>query len=183
MARKKIIILVLTAVGVVGVAMLFFGFLPVITVGGASVSLSELLKIEGALSKFDRLSQRTPSSDSAINKKAIGNIIEQKFLDILIQNTDTGLTTQAQKLVEDTVHDSQNKGIAISQAADTLYGLSESDFKKYILLPQAKRDVLVAYFNNDQSRLKQSWTAIYKNTAVKIYYPGYHWQNGEVKTK
>ncbi len=182
MDRKKIIILIIGVLIVAGAAAMTFGFLPVINVAGKSISLSQYLKVESALSQFDRVSQKTPSTTADIKKRTMGNLVEQKFLDILIENTDKNLYAKADKLVADTMEQSAAKGVSIKDAAYKIYGLSVKDFTDIILIPQAKRDVLLEYFGNDSAKLQQAWTDIYKNTKVKIYYPGYYW-DGEVKTK
>jgi len=71
----------------------------------------------------------------------------------------------------------------LEEAANKLYGLSAADFKKFVLIPEAEKDLLIKHYEYNPSELDDLWDFWTRNANVKIYYPGYYWESGEVKAR
>src|SRR3989344_8629181 len=159
-----------------------FGFLPVLKVEWTSAGYSEFQKVYGAINAFDKISRGaggnvTPPED--LKKMALESIIENKLLDELIKEANPDLAKKAEELVQKTLL--ENKNLSLDEASRSLYGISATDFQKLVLLPQAKKDALTDYYASNPERLAELWAALLKSAKVKIYYPGFYWENGEVK--
>lgn len=177
--NKKIIIFVL-----IFISALFFAaynFAPVISVEGKKASYSEFLKIKGALQKA--LSVGTSKIESDLNSVVMMNLVEQEFLDILIDNVDRNLSLRAEEIVLEAI--SKTPNLSLDKASEEIYGLSSKDFKRLVLLPQAKRDLLDNYFKEKHEDVLQAWASLYGTASIKVYYPGYYWdtETFEIKKK
>jgi len=157
-----------------------YGFAPVMKVEGKLVTLAQFLKIYSAIKHFDSLSQKTPSPDVDLKKLAFMNIIEMRFLDLMIQKTNADFEQKAGDLVEKAVSEME---LEFAEASEKLYGLSAVEFKKLVLLPQAKKELLGKHYENNRADLEKLWTEVYKTSEVKIYYPGFYWEDGKVQMK
>lgn len=164
-----------------------FGFLPVLKVERESVGYSEFQKVYGAIGAFDKISRNPASAGGGgtapeeMKKMALESIIENRLLDELIEEANPELAKKAEELVQKTLR--ENKNLSLDEASQSLYGISEADFQKLVLLPQAKKDALTDYYESNPERLDDLWTALIKSAKVQIYYPGFEWRDGEVKIK
>lgn len=156
-----------------------YGFVPVMKVEREIVTLAQFLKVYSAISHFDGLSQKNPSSDADLKRRAFTNIIESKFLDTIVKKTNANLG--ADELVEKLV--SESKALSLGEASERLYGLSATEFKQLVLLPEARKELLERHYEYNPDELEKLWTDLYQTAEVKIYYPGFYWENGDIKTK
>jgi len=174
---------ILLAVLFLGAALyISFGFLPVLKVEGTAVGYSEFQKVYGAINAFDKISRGaggnvTPPEE--MKKMALESIIESRLLDELIKEANPELAKKAEEILQKTLL--ENKNLSLDEASKSLYGISATDFQKLVLLPQAKKDALTDYYASNPERLAELWEALLKSAKVKIYYPGFYWENGEVK--
>lgn len=150
-------------------------FIPVLKVEGRFLSYSDFLKVREALTHFDKISQTKNIKDP--ESLAFMNLIDQVFLDILIEQIDNNIKSEAKKIVEEAILKTEN--LSLGEAAHELYGLSEKDFKRIVLIPQAKKDLLSKKFDGKDEELLQRWDNFYSTASIKIYYPGYYWDIGE----
>ena len=109
------------------------------------------------------------------------NLMEQEFLDILIDNIDHNLKIKAEEVVTEAIAKTPN--LSLDEVSKELYGLSSEDFRKLVLLPQAKRDLLENYFKKNNQDIIQAWASLYGTASVKVYYPGYYWDTKEYAIK
>src|SRR3989344_3082855 len=175
--NKKIIIFVLVVLS----ASIFVGFrfVPVLSVQGKRASYSEFLKIRSAIEKTNFISKDKIPGD--LNSVAMMNLMEQEFLDILIDSVDHNLKSKAEDIVAEAI--AKTPDLSLDNVSEELYGLSSVDFKKLVLLPQAKRDLVENYFKKNNQDIIQAWTSLYGTASVKIYYPGYYWDTKEYAIK
>ncbi|QQG42519.1 MAG: hypothetical protein HYW15_03380 [Candidatus Giovannonibacteria bacterium] len=186
--RKGYFVLAVVLLLLGGAAIMGFSFLPVLKVGGRAASYAEFLSVYGALKTFEeRASPRSKARDAPatqvreLKRLALAELADNLFLDEMISKTDPGIFKKAEEIAETVLKDGKNS--SLGRASEELYGLKLEDFKKFVLLPQAKRDALTDYYKGDEEKLSGTWLALKKNTAVKIYYPGFYWQDGDVKIK
>src|SRR3989344_2084984 len=174
---KKIIIFVLVVLSAVVFA--GFRFIPVLSVQGKKANYSEFLKIKNAIEKTNTISKDKIIGD--LNSLAMMNLMEQEFLDILIDNVDHNLKVKAEDIVSEAII--KTPDLSLDEVSEELYGLSSADFRKLVLLPQAKRDLLENYFKKNNQDIIQAWASLYGTASVKIYYPGYYWDTKEYAIK
>ena len=179
--KQKYFILLLIALFLGVSAFMAFDFAPVLTAGGRPASYREVKKLYGGLKAFDGISQNNPTEDSELKRLALNEIVGGIILDELIEETNPELQDRANELLGAAFEAAQNP--PLEEAGKGLYGLSAADFKKLILLPQAKRDALTEHFESDPERLEELWNALLNTADVKIYFPGFYWEGGEVKIK
>lgn len=176
--KKKIIFLIITALVVV-TAFFVVPKIPVLKVNGKNISYGKFLKIKGALEKFNSVSNLNLGDD--IQEIALLNLIEQEFLDILIDNVDRNILFEAEKAVNEAIERTPN--LSLDEASEELYNLSAQEFKSLVLIPQAKRDILDKYFKEKGDDILQAWASLYGTAPIKVYYPGYYWDTTEYTIK
>lgn len=181
--KKKYIVVSVIVLLAAGTAIWFFWSAPVMSVEGKQVSTGEFLKIKSAISHFNSVSRASATSTlpAELNRQVLGNLIEIMLVNKMVAETDPTINQRAEDLVRQVVAD--NASFSVSEAANRLYGLSEKDFTDLVLIPQAKRNLLLAHFKDDQAKLNDLWDTTNKIANIKIYYPGFYWADGEVKTK
>ena len=181
--NKYLLVAVLIVVLLAGGATWYYGFAPALSVNGKNISMGEFLQIQSAISQFDKLSHKNSTStpDIEIKKQAFGNIIDRMLLDKIVSELDSSMNQKARDNVKETV--SKNQDFSLGEASRKLYGLSEEDFIEFVLVPQAKRNLIAQHFSNDAIKVNEVWDNAVKNANIKIYYPGFYWENGEVKSK
>ena len=175
--------MVFIALAVIGGAgMLAYGFLPVVKVEGEYVSYASFLKVYRGVEGAEKMRQKNPPATSReLTERAFQTIIENKFLDVVIRETNAGLKEEAAGNVDKAI--AESKDLALEEAAQKLYGLSAADFKKLVLIPAAEKDLLSKHYAYNPAELDALWADLGKKADVKIYYPGYEWKDGEVKAK
>mgnify|MGYP001604796032 CR=1 FL=1 len=179
---KKNITILLAVLFLGALLYISFGFLPVLKVEGTSAGYSEFQKVYGAIGAFGKISRGEGGMASEEMKKmALESIIESRLLDELIKEANPELAKKAEEIIQKTLR--ENKNLSLDEVSKSLYGISAADFQKLVLLPQAKKDALTEQFENNPERLEELWNALLRTADVKIYYPGFYWENGEVKIK
>ncbi|MBI2023174.1 SurA N-terminal domain-containing protein [Candidatus Giovannonibacteria bacterium] len=169
------------AVVVILVAVFFsWGYLPVMKVNGEMVSYRTFSKILDAMNTYDKAAGKAPLAEAEMKRKVFSDLVEQKFLDETIAKTDPAMEKEAEALVEQAIKDTP--GLNTKDASRLLFSLSEKDFKHLVLLPQAKRDVVMKRFETNPD-FPNMWSELYKNAQVSVYYPGFYWEEGEIKSK
>jgi predicted transcriptional regulator len=182
--RKKYFIAIFVVLVLsIGGAVWFFGFAPVLSVDGKSVSMGEFSKIQTAITQSDELSHKNSTTTPAteIKKMVLWNIIDRKLLDKIVNDTDPSIEQKAIDIVNEAL--AGNQEFSLAEASRRLYGLTEKDFIALVLIPQAKRNLLSDRFKDDPSLLNKKWEDMTNSANVKIFYPGFYWENGEVKLK
>ena len=179
--RKKYIVIPVVILFLGAVTYAAFGFLPVLSVEGKRVSYGQFLKMYGAYQYYDKVAEREAAPNKELRKLVLQGFVEDILLDKLIQKTNSDFDNQAKDLVERAIADS--KDLALGEATKQLYGLSTADFKKLILIPEAKKNLLAKHYETSPDELERVWNEIIQNADVKVYYPGYLWEQGMVKVK
>ncbi len=110
------------------------------------------------------------------------NLIEQALLDEVITKTDPSLFQGADDLVAATLS-RQTDMTKLKAATDRLYGLSLDDFKKLVLLPQAKKDLILKHYEADNAGIQKLWDSVRTAAKIKVYYPGFYWDGSVIKAK
>lgn len=158
-----------------------YGFTPILKVESEYVTYAKFLKIYGAFKTYDQISQKNITDDKELKRRALASLVEDRFIDLLIQKTNANLKLEAQNNVEKAILDM--KDFSLDEAASKLYGLSAADFKKFVLIPEAEKDLLIKHYEYNPSDLDGLWDQLGEVAEVKIYYPGYYWEKGEVKRR
>jgi len=185
MARyKKYIFILVGSLAILSVAAVFaFNYVPILKVEGKAATYSEFLKVYNAFKTYDLVSQKTHAEEQELKRRALASLIDDKFLEIIVQKTNTSLKLEAEQNVEKAILEMKEGDFSLEEAANKLYGLSAADFKKFVLIPEAEKDLLVKHYEYNPSELDDLWAFWARNAKVKIYYPGYEWRDGEVKIK
>ena len=177
--KKKIFLIVIALVAVSAL----FGVkqIPVLKVNGKNISYGKFLKIKGAIEKSNSVPQLRLGPEGDFGEIALLNLVEQEFLDALIDSTDRNILFEAEKTVNEAIERTPN--LSLGEASKELYNLSAEEFKSLVLIPQAKKNLLDKHFNEKGQDILMAWASLYGTATVKVYYPGYYWDTKEYTIK
>src|SRR3989344_4995584 len=153
---KKNIMISLIILFLGAVLYISFGFLPVLKVEGTLVGYAEFQKVNGAIGAFDKISRKSVSPPEEIKKMALESIIESRLLDELILEANPELAKKAEEILQRTLRGNKNLSF----------------------WPKKKKAALTYYYKPNPNRRPAFWPALLKTAKVKIYYPGFYWENG-----
>lgn len=178
------------AVGLGGYVVVRNGFYPMAVVDFDVVFARRMREDLSAAYSYFRNALLVYGSDVQVletsqSKKEIARAVLDKLItDVLIDRElkhrlkDSELSAIAEKNIQGVVE--KNKDIG--EAAKKLYGLEFSDFKRLVLAPQARREILEGRMLLNKENFEE-WLKDTKTKArVIILYPNLKWENQEVKT-
>ena len=182
MSKKKYITLAIIVAAVAVALILSYGLVPVFKVNGQSFTYANFSKMKHAIRTFNAASGKTPVNGPELIANTLMNLMEQTLLDEVIKKTDSAIYEKADGLVATAIAKNETAA-TLGEAVKKLYGLSTKDFKKLILLPQAKKDLILKHYEKDNDGLQKLWDEVRLGAKVKIYYPGFYWDGEFVKQK
>ena len=189
--KKKSVILVSAVIFVAIVAVISFRLYPIAFVGWQPVIYGNFSKNYDAeifySTKF--LSTYNKSNADIINSLEIRNEIKRDRLEALIE--DILISNQLKVIFSNSELDSQiNKNVSaviegkdIKKEIEALYNLSVSEFTKYFLEPQARREILEARMRIENINFNEWLVSEKKAAKVMIFLPGFEWKGGTVIVK
>ena len=181
--RTKKYIVIAIVIAAIAIAVAFsYGFVPVLKVNGRTFTYAQFSKMEHAIGKFNTVSGKTPAGGAELKAHTFLTLMEQTLLDEVITKTDASLFQGADDLVAATLSN-QTDMAKITEATDRLYGLSLNEFKKLVLLPQAKKDLILKQYETDNAGIQKLWDDVRVAAVVKVYYPGFYWDGEIIKQK
>ncbi len=191
MNRKKIIILILSAVFIGIVAVISFKLYPIVFVGWQPVVYADFNNnYNAAVFYYEKaISTYNKSNADIINSLEVRNEIKRAGLEASIE--DILISNELRKIFSSSELKNQiDKSIAvviqskdIGKETETLYGLSSGEFTKYFLEPQARKEILEARLRLENGSFEQWLTSAEKQAKVMIFLPGFEWKDGTVVIK
>jgi hypothetical protein len=181
--------LILVACGV-GVA-LALGYYPIASVNGHLVMAHDFRTELGAARNYAKSAQTAyqslptsslqlaATSDTDLARIVLDTVVENSLVHHAVPQI---VGNGAEKIVNDKVDQFAPQG-ELASAANTLFKLSPADFRTYILVPQAEREVLGSKLFLSGNTLA-NWTADARKSArVRIFSTQYAWNGSEVVTR
>lgn len=186
--KKKRLLIILVILILVGVGwFIFSGTYPVVFVGLKPIFAKDFNKNYSASMVYYEKALKTYAKDSqTLEADEIKKEIKRAVLDNLIENIliDRELKKELKQddlksLVEKKIGEISDS-LTIDKATETLYGFFFDEFKKRVLEPQAKKEILsdrlfLASIDFDE-RIK----SIRSQTKVMIFLAGFEWNGEEV---
>jgi len=191
MDRKKLIILISSAVAIIIIVIISAKLYPIAFVGWQPVIYGDFNKnYNSAVFYYTKaISTYNKSNTDIINSSEVRNEIKRAGLEALIEDililnelkkifSSSELKNQIDKNVTAAI-----QGKDIKKEIETLYGLSVSEFTKYFLKPQARREILEARLRLENGSFDQWLANAEKQAKIMIFLPGFEWKDGTVIIK
>lgn len=179
--------------GIVLLGVLFFvvvsaGYYPIGMVNQKLILSRQFRKDYRASSSYYLNVLKTYRSEDPDSEKSAVTSLEVQ-LSVLNQMVENVLVSQAarKELGEDFDGFLENKigryehDVEFRKAAETIYGLSFTDFKKEILIPRAERDLLSGHLFLRGDSLERWLRDAKRASAVRIFSGKFYWDGEEVK--
>lgn len=183
MKNKKttIIIALILTIGI-GAYIIISHSYPVVLVGSQLISAGDFREHYSGAYKYYRNILELYAKDAAVlNADETKKEIERAVLDGLIEDVliDEELkkimsAADLGRMVEEKISKIEN-GEKISKEASVLYGFSADDFKKRVVIPQAKSDILGNRIFLENGNFEEKLKELKRNAKVVILIPGFSW--------
>ncbi len=174
----KIGLVVLLFLGLSSFYVVHYGFYPIAIMNGEIVLARDYYQIvnsgyvfyTSALATYQKVKLSVPDANKLyqdITKASFDKLIEQKLIDkeFLLRN---GISGKA--LVDKTLLSIKNDNL--KEPVAKLYGLTLPEFKKIILEPQAKRELLIEDFKVRQENFNDWLNNAKNNVRLRVLIPG-----------
>lgn len=166
------------------------GFYPVALVDGSPVFYRTWQRAENAAIKFIQTSARmSGSAPPDLSRQENAEIllgIKRDTLTFLIEDKIAGksgervlkeFAARANKKIDEALRDNPQ----VEAGAKLAYGLGLDDFREYVLLPQARKDLLEETFKA-RGQDYGEWIALAKrSSAVRLYFVPFSWDGEKVR--
>ena len=184
MKNKKttIIIALILTIGI-GAYIIISHSYPVVLVGSQLISAGDFREHYSGAYKYYRNILELYAKDAAVlNADETKKEIERAVLDGLIEDVliDEELkkimsAADLGRMVEEKISKIARSGEKLGESASILYGFSADDFKKRVLIPQAKSDILGNRIFLENGNFEEKLKELKRNAKVVILIPGFSW--------
>lgn len=194
MNYKKIIYWGISVIVLTIVILVVMGYWPVAKVNGHFITFAELSKNYGVAIHFYQSELKLNQKDlDILNSNESKNEIKRAVLESIIENEliseelDRELGNDLVVIVEQKINKIDLGSEDFKRGSEILYGLSPEDFKKLVLIPRAREEILQGRLfleNNTSTKLIGEWLMEEKSkAAVTIFVPGLYWNKTGVEVK
>ena len=174
----KIGLVVLLLFGLSSFYIVHYGFYPIALINGEIVLARDYYQIvnsgyvfyTSALATYQKVKLSVPDANKLyqdIVKASFDKLIEQKLID---QEFSLRKGALVKDLVDKTLSSIKNGNL--KEPVAKLYGLTMPEFKKIILEPQAKRELLIEDFKAHQENFNDWLSSAKANVNLRILMPG-----------
>ncbi|MEK7553673.1 MAG: SurA N-terminal domain-containing protein [Patescibacteria group bacterium] len=184
--KKKLIIFSASAVGII-VVLILFGVYPIALVGISPIMVNDYNRNYSTSLNYYEKALKTYAQDSQVLKAdEARQEIKRAVLDNLIENIliEKELKKEIKQKDLNVLVENKIKEISESQITDkaieTLYSFSLSEFKKRVLKPQAKKEILEDRFFLAGIDFDERMKSVRSQTKVMIFLTGFEWNGEEV---
>ena len=191
----KKLFFVVSIIILAGTALVYGGWFPAASVNGDWIWQRDMKKSAGAIMRLQETSSGAglPSltgtttlstlNASAIRRGALEELIYEKIIAQELKLVDSSQDWD-ERIARDTEGLFTGKDIsALEKAARELYALNLNDFKRLVLAPQIREELLrkeIALRAKDP----ETWLEnAFANAKIKIYFLDYRWQDGKLIEK
>jgi len=164
---------------------------PVVLVNGQTISAGDFRQYYSGAYKYYQNMLELYTKDTAvlnaeetkkeIERAILGRLIEDKLIDEELNKIMSA--ADLDRIVEEKIskidinNEKLNKGVGI------LYGFSVDEFKKRVLVPQAKGDILKDRIFLENGNFDEKLKELKRNAKVTILIPGFSWTGEDIAVK
>lgn len=183
---------VISIIILLSMGIFYVGFFPVVSINGDLLLYRDLTKSVGAIEQLQRTSSGAglPSlagtttlsalSTSDIQRGALEELVREKIIAQELAHIDSSRdwNDRVARDVEGLLS-GKNRGV-LEEATRALYRLNLKDFKKLVLVPQIREELLRKELEL-RAKDPEVWIeSAFQNARVKIYFFNYEWRDGNL---
>lgn len=183
--RKQAILALAILVVLIGILAVSSDFYPILTVNGSPVSARRFGKNYRAADFYQENLLKTYGQDQTSEGSLSGRDLEVAVLNQLVEAelTAAGVKREVGGDLDYMVAGKVEKYDAsedLKNATMSLYGMSYPDFRKEVLVPQAKRDILAGRLYLREESI-EDWLSREKQAArVTVFSGRFHWDGKQI---
>lgn len=152
---------------------------PAVRAGERTLTFAEFFTIRDGLAKSRDLKGES-ISDVVLEEGVILSFIEDALMRAELQKKGIGEAEVTAFLFGAVKREDLDK---LHEATSKLYGWSVPEFENYVLLPQARRIMLVRELQKNNVNADKWAEDAKKSADVSTYLPRWKWENGELKSR
>lgn len=187
--KKKIIIPVAGAVILI-IGFIYFGWYPVVLVGSSFISESSWKHAQRAAERFALVQAQMQAGKpleisetqknemlAEIKKGTLTFLIEDK----IIQKRGHEIVPGLDKKSKERISSALARNPQFEEEARNLYGLNQKELMAFVLMPQARQDILRDELSMQNKKLEDWLPEQKKKAKVRIFFIPYRWNGEEVR--
>lgn len=184
--KLKLILSALVLAAILVVALVSLNRYPIVTVNGSPISASRFWRnYQGAAKYYEnakksRLAGEFPTSTpSSVDMQAevMTQLIEAE---LIAQGAEEEVGDDLDFLVQNKISRYENNK-SLAQAADLLYGMTYEEFQAEVMIPQAKKEILVGRFYMSGEDFEKWFSEFKKSASVNIFSKDFQWDGERVR--
>ena len=188
---RKYFVFILGGVVVAGLLLFFAGLFPVASVNGEFLWSREFSAYGDAFNRFRANIERASSPDApslgfegVAEEDITMSLLEELIVRKIVFKEGSKSFADFNKNAEGIMTEALGgQGTQLEEAARTLYGLDLEEFKKLILLPEAREIALKRLIEESGQNYKEWFLERLEAADVKIYFYDYRWEDGKLVSK
>jgi len=163
------------------------GFYPIVIVGNDWVFAGEFNATYAAAYYYyarstdpKEVDVRSAEFRSDLRRAVLQEIIEKA---LVRSGLNSRIGDEAKALVSEKIGGQNLDSQKMKEAAELLYGMTDADFLRLVLVPRAEREVLEARLRLENKKFDAWLSESAKSAKVFIVTPEFYWENGNVKIR
>jgi hypothetical protein len=184
--RKRILIILSISVVVIA-GIIPFGYYPVVFVGLEPIFARDYNKnYSASMNYYDKALETYTKDSQILQADEAKRELKRAVLDNLVENILINRELKRELnhddlkiLIEKKMGEISDSRV-VGEATETLYGFSLDEFKKLVLGPQARKEILDDRLFLAGIDLGEKMKSVRSQAKVMIFLPGFEWKNGEV---
>ena len=196
--KKFSAILLVAAVLTAVVLVVFDGYWPAVFVNSNAISYKRFKEAYTVSVYYYRVGLKATSQDTAIlesdevqkelRRAVLDSLVEQKLIESELGKRLS--SRDLSQMIDEKMNQENLNSENFKKGAELLYGLPAEEFKKIVLISQAKREILEGRFiladsiNSGQTGGFDEWLKSERAKAkISVLLSGFYWGDGEMKMK
>ncbi len=151
--------------------------LPAVKVEGEKLAYADFFNVKGGLVQSSDL-QKEAVSEVVLEEGVIEAFVEDALVKAELQKKGIGEAEVTAFLFGNVTREELDK---LNEATGKIYGWSVPEFEGYVLMPQARRIMLVQALQKENKNPDEWLKNAKKEARVSIYLPRWKWENGAVE--
>ena len=152
---------------------------PAVSMGETKLTFTEFFTVRDGLAKSRDL-KKEAISDVVVGEGVVLSFIEDALVRTELQKKGMGEAEVKAFLFGAGGREDLDK---LHEATSRLYGWNVSEFENYVLLPQARRIMLVRELQKENKNPDEWLKNAKQETSVRVYLPRWKWEKGELKSR
>ncbi|MEK7560428.1 MAG: hypothetical protein AAB539_00535 [Patescibacteria group bacterium] len=157
------------------------GWYPVARVNGRIITYARWTRLESAATRMASIDAQSTGGAGTAVAEAQRNTLTFLIENILIASEGKTIVPDLAAKSRARVRDATREASTLGQSAEMTFGLNRRDFEKFILIPQAMREILEEELTAQKKDFDAWFTDVKQNASVDVFFVPFAWDGTEIQ--